>query len=460
MAVLTALATDTPSPPRELDPGVPPALDELVLRLLAKDPADRPASAQAVVEAIKAIERQLMAERQKSELSEATPRPVEADALKQLRVSIVEESSVPHPTARPRAGRRTRWIAAAVLGMVAAAAVAVGGFGFGRPQKRTQLIAADPVAPTPPLVEREGRRIATSIPEDQRQVQRATATVGSGRPAPAPDEPPARRPGPGDPPKADDPPAETRAMASAASPIATPGDDRRGRTISEKEGSTERPAKAALEPVAWSDIIDPDGDCQVFLDERRDLVTIGVPGTPHVLSAEIGCMNAPRVLRVVQGDFDAVVRVASVLHPTGRTTIKAYAPYHGAGILLWQDGESYVRLEIAADLHRGKTRAYANFELRKDGVLAVSRGLKIDDGSTYLRLRRRGDEIYAAFGPDGVHWALFPPLTAKLDDRLKIGVAAINTAMKPLKAELEGFRVSASGGPRANIDANRSVIGP
>src|SRR5439155_15002546 len=56
MAVLTALAVDTPRPVRDLNPEVPAAFSELVGRLLAKDPADRPASADAVREAVAAVE--------------------------------------------------------------------------------------------------------------------------------------------------------------------------------------------------------------------------------------------------------------------------------------------------------------------------------------------------------------------------------------------------------------------
>ena len=76
-------------------------------------------------------------------------------------------------------------------------------------------------------------------------------------------------------------------------------------------------------------------------------ITIIVPGTPHLLSAELGRMNAPRLLRDMHGDFDALVRVGGVFHTSGRATVREYAPYHGAGILLWQDEDNYIRLEIA-----------------------------------------------------------------------------------------------------------------
>ena len=166
-----------------------------------------------------------------------------------------------------------------------------------------------------------------------------------------------------------------------------------------------------------------------------------VPGKTHILSAEIGRVNAPRILRDIKGDFDVSVRVAGTSHPAGKATTTVYPPYHGAGLLIWQDQENYVRLEIAADLQHGKARPYVNFEYRKDGALAASSGIKNTDGSNHLRLKRRGAEIYASFGPDGVRWTSFSPLTAKLKDRLNVGVAAINSSTKPLTAEFEGFDV-------------------
>jgi hypothetical protein len=191
----------------------------------------------------------------------------------------------------------------------------------------------------------------------------------------------------------------------------------------------------------WGDPIDPDGDCRVVVEPAR--VKIFIPGKPHILSAEIRGLNAPRILRNVRGDFDARVSVAGVFQPAGKSTVKAYLfPYHGAGILLWQDEENYVRLEIASEMQRGKRRPYVNFEYRKAGALAVSTGLNNADSSSHLRLRRRGGEIYAGFGPDGHHWTSFPPLVVNLKDQLSIGLTAINTATRPLDAELEGFQVS------------------
>ena len=56
MAVLTALATHTPKPVRDFNPDVPAELSELVMRLLAEDPAQRPQTAGEVIEALRALE--------------------------------------------------------------------------------------------------------------------------------------------------------------------------------------------------------------------------------------------------------------------------------------------------------------------------------------------------------------------------------------------------------------------
>ncbi|HEV3263036.1 MAG TPA: serine/threonine-protein kinase, partial [Gemmataceae bacterium] len=56
ISILAALALDNPPTPRELDPNIPAALSDLVMQLLAKDPAGRPASARAVAAMLEALE--------------------------------------------------------------------------------------------------------------------------------------------------------------------------------------------------------------------------------------------------------------------------------------------------------------------------------------------------------------------------------------------------------------------
>jgi hypothetical protein len=59
LATLTAIAVDMPTPIRELNPQAPEALCDLIWRLLAKDPNQRPAPAKDVIGELAAIERDL-----------------------------------------------------------------------------------------------------------------------------------------------------------------------------------------------------------------------------------------------------------------------------------------------------------------------------------------------------------------------------------------------------------------
>jgi serine/threonine protein kinase/ABC-type Fe3+ transport system substrate-binding protein len=56
ISVLLAVANQQPDPPRELNAELPPLLSDLILQLLGKHPAERPATAAAVAERIAAIE--------------------------------------------------------------------------------------------------------------------------------------------------------------------------------------------------------------------------------------------------------------------------------------------------------------------------------------------------------------------------------------------------------------------
>jgi urea transport system substrate-binding protein len=57
LAQLTALAVEEPPPLAEVAPNVPAGLRNLIHRLLARDPADRPPTARAVAEALRALEK-------------------------------------------------------------------------------------------------------------------------------------------------------------------------------------------------------------------------------------------------------------------------------------------------------------------------------------------------------------------------------------------------------------------
>ena len=79
----------------------------------------------------------------------------------------------------------------------------------------------------------------------------------------------------------------------------------------------------------WGGAVDPKGDCRIGLDGEK--LTIAVPGTKHDLSAEASDMNAPRVLREIEGDFIVQLKVSGNVHHVGDGLRITTQPITGPG---------------------------------------------------------------------------------------------------------------------------------
>jgi regulation of enolase protein 1 (concanavalin A-like superfamily) len=215
------------------------------------------------------------------------------------------------------------------------------------------------------------------------------------------------------------------------------------------------------EVPGWGRVLDPGRDCEVALDRERDRLKIRVPGTPHVLSAEVPAlpMNAPRVVRRVRGDFTAGVRVLGRLEP-GQSKTTHYNPFHGAGLIAWQDASNYLRLERAVGFIDGRHHPYINYELREGGRLVMSHGITSEDRSLFLRIRRRGRAFSAWYSRDGRRWVKLATVDAGLDERIDVGVAAINSSGRALSAELEWLRIDDPRGSMARDYSDEDSEGP
>jgi regulation of enolase protein 1 (concanavalin A-like superfamily) len=200
----------------------------------------------------------------------------------------------------------------------------------------------------------------------------------------------------------------------------------------------------------WGRVFDPSRDCEIALDHELDRLKMTVPGTPHVLSAEDPKlpMNAPRVVNWVRGDFSAEVRVLGRLEP-GRVKTTYYEPYHGAGLIIWQDSSNYLRLERAVGFIKGRPVPYLNFELREDGQLAMSHGIKIEDRPLFVKLLRQGHAFSAMTSPDGRRWVYRDGVEAALNERVEVGVFAVNASTRALSAVLERLIVNDPEGSKA-----------
>ena len=216
----------------------------------------------------------------------------------------------------------------------------------------------------------------------------------------------------------------------------------------------DEPAARPDEVVGWGRVVDPTRDCDVALDRVQERLRIEVPGTAHVLSTEVPRlpMNAPRVVRGVRGDFTASVHVLGRLEP-GPIKTTHYDPYHGAGLIAWQDESGYLRLERAVGYINGRYRPYVNYELREGGVLTMSRGYAIEDGPLYLKLRRQAAGFSAWYSHDGRRWSALPRVDTAFAERVEVGVVAVNSSGQPLSAELEMWNVEDPQGSMARDDS-------
>src|SRR4051794_2491571 len=96
--------------------------------------------------------------------------------------------------------------------------------------------------------------------------------------------------------------------------------------------------------TAWAQKLDPDNDCKFVKD--GDALVIEIPGKDHDLWPRDRQMNAPRLLKEVEGDFDVQVRVCVEGKVSEKSTAAKRASAIGAGLLIVSN-ETIVRVEYS-----------------------------------------------------------------------------------------------------------------
>jgi serine/threonine protein kinase len=158
MALLTALAVDDPAAVREVNPQIPPALETLVHRLLAKKPDHRPASAQAVADEIRAIALGPTQYAAQQTVPQVIYVPI-AVAPQDLSTTEFAELGEPtevlterRPRLAPQKSDKTLWIiagAVAVLALLIAVGVAASLSKSSKPADDVSAAPPPPVTPRP-----------------------------------------------------------------------------------------------------------------------------------------------------------------------------------------------------------------------------------------------------------------------------------------------------------------------
>jgi hypothetical protein len=196
-----------------------------------------------------------------------------------------------------------------------------------------------------------------------------------------------------------------------------------------------------------------DGDCKFTRDKGS--LTIELPGTDHDYYPLRDRVNAPRLLRDIEGDFEMRVRVRIECGPSATSTVKDQPSLVSGGFLLIPP-KTYDITCIRLEYGRGRQGADANgYAALKHQDTAKGRSdarwgrewrdwpLPEKSDHAYLRLVRRGEKFYPSISPDGAKWARLVGHAGYIDlpAKLKVGLAAYSTSAEPSKVRFDQFKL-------------------
>jgi regulation of enolase protein 1 (concanavalin A-like superfamily) len=189
----------------------------------------------------------------------------------------------------------------------------------------------------------------------------------------------------------------------------------------------------------WGNFVDPDGDCKHAWNGGK--LSFSAPGKQRELQGN-GKQNAPRLLVERTGDFAMIVRASGKLAPQPVAAGSKFAPYHGAGILMWHSDRYFIRMERAKILAPNLQEiTYVNFEVQSpNGPLPIKQHQLPPDENVFLRIERRDDRVAGSVSRDGATWTALGEAPFPATNPIKVGVAAVNGTEVPFSPEFSDFR--------------------
>ncbi len=160
--------------------------------------------------------------------------------------------------------------------------------------------------------------------------------------------------------------------------------------------------------VGWN-WIDPLGDSNYQLDPQSGQLRISTPSGNHDLFIN---SNAPRLLQSFTGDFTIRTKV----------TLTAQFDYQGAGLIVWQDADHYLRLELGGAARSINYIHNLNgnyFDLNPDPLTGLT--------GAYLEITRVGNRFTTAYSLDGVTWYPLHSVNYAAPATLSAGLSLINS---------------------------------
>ncbi len=176
---------------------------------------------------------------------------------------------------------------------------------------------------------------------------------------------------------------------------------------------------------------------------------IRVPAANHDLNPFRG-LTAPRLLTKVSGDFELRAKVTGDFKPGSKTMGKGN-PFNGAGILIWQDNDNYLRIERNAWREDDSFWCYPPLiEYWRDheyaGMNVPSVPAQFFPGeSTWLKAVRRSNQITVSLSHDGTNWQEVRSFAVELAAEVQVGIAALNTSDEPFVVDFENLNITSNG---------------
>ncbi|GAC1463826.1 MAG: hypothetical protein NVSMB9_01730 [Isosphaeraceae bacterium] len=248
---------------------------------------------------------------------------------------------------------------------------------------------------------------------------------------------------------------EVAVAADAAKPESVKNEPSAPTVESVKKAPTPTPAPMPPPVVAapppqpprtekWGPLAASLGDC-AFLPDGTGL-TVGIPGTLHILSPELNIRNSPRLLTDVQGDFTAQVTVAGRISPGTDPLPNFPFTFQGAGLLLWQDENNYLRLERTSIFSEDRRRLHqVLLEFCRGGKILPTTIRDARDSDITLRYERRGSEVRCSYSPDGRTWLEVKRQNVSFPASVKVGISASNASPNPYPARFTKFDLTKPG---------------
>lgn len=208
-----------------------------------------------------------------------------------------------------------------------------------------------------------------------------------------------------------------------------------------RAAGTPTPEQKGSRLEGWGMVLDPLKDCE-FLTEKNSL-RLNVTGSRHQRPVEHQILNAPRVMREVEGDFLITVKVVGDFRPGGKSTNPKSIPFNGAGIIVFSDTDNFIRLERAAVNRGGRINPYVNFEEFEGGSNGVTHSEVMKGGDCWLRMERKGSKIHGSISFDGKTWKDLKPIQTVWPKNVKIGLLATSSSGLPFSVVFEEYQLKA-----------------